>query len=255
MPETADEHDQKKIDVGAGRPALVAAKGDVEVIAKPTRKRNVPTPPKIGDGFRLVGRVEVFGKNKAEHESKPNRHIRIGAEVEVDLKRISHRPIPSINDIRRSIEKGEVGDLATGISQKDFLGKSEREKCHPARKFLHGQRTAFDLIGQKREFQDRSGHEVGEHRDEARKISQARHRAGLAAIDIDGVTHGLERVEADPERKNYFKKRIPLPTFQSHRLGESVVTLNPEIEVFKKTEHHEVQDDRNCDCRTLDLRS
>src|SRR6266704_7026486 len=61
VPESAQEHDQGKVQVGAARSFLVAAERDVEVVAQPGGKRNVPASPKVRDAFGEIGTGEVFG--------------------------------------------------------------------------------------------------------------------------------------------------------------------------------------------------
>ena len=60
------------------------------------------------------------------------------------------------------------------------------------------------------------------------------HGLRFTAIDIDGVAHRLEGVEADAQRKNDAKERVPLPAFQAKRLRQGVIAIDAKIEVSLK---------------------
>ena len=57
VPETAEEHDEEEIEVGASVAFAIPAKRDVEVITQPRRKGQVPTFPELGDVRRRVSRL------------------------------------------------------------------------------------------------------------------------------------------------------------------------------------------------------
>src|SRR4051812_29663133 len=105
----------------------------------------------------------------------------------------------------------------------------------------------FYLIGQERKLQDRSRDQVREHRDEAGKIDEVRHRFGFATVNVDRVAERLEGVEANPERKDDAKERVELRVLKTEGLDEVVVTLDPEVEVLEETKRREIQQDRNQD--------
>src|SRR5260370_34581552 len=89
VPKSAQEHDQGKIQVGAARSFLVAAERDVEVVAQPGGKRNVPASPKVCDAFGEIGTGEVFGDVLYMPVSEPYCHVGGAAEVEADLEGVS----------------------------------------------------------------------------------------------------------------------------------------------------------------------
>ena len=63
----------------------VTAKGDVQVIAPPARKRDVPTAPEFGRALCLVRAVEVLWQAEAHEEGYANSDIRVTREVGVNL--------------------------------------------------------------------------------------------------------------------------------------------------------------------------
>ena len=63
----------------------VTAKRDVQVIAPPARKRDVPTAPEFGRALCLVRAVEVLWQAEAHEEGNANSDIRVTREVGVNL--------------------------------------------------------------------------------------------------------------------------------------------------------------------------
>ena len=207
-----------EIEVGAADPAPVAAERDVKVFAQPGRKRDVPAPPEIGDRFRAIGRIEILRENKAEHEAEPDRHVRVTAEVEIDLERVADRAEPRVERADRAGVEGGVRDFSAGIREQDFFREAEHEEGDAAREFVRGEDAMFELIGEKGEFQDRPRDEMREHGNEAGEIDEVRHRLGLAAINVDRVAERLEGVEADAERQDDAEEGVELRVLKPERL-------------------------------------
>ena len=111
----------------------------------------------------------------------------------------------------------------------------------------------LQLLGEKRKFQDRPRDEMRKHGNEAGEINEVRHRFRFAAINIDRVAERLERVEADPEREHDAKESVELR--EAERGRERVVVLDPEVEVFEKTERREIEEDRDEDGVALGARA
>src|SRR4029077_19434308 len=102
----------------------------------------------------------------------------------------------------------------------------------------------FQLVGQKRELEDRPGDQVRKHRNEAGKVDEIGHRFGFAAINVDGVTQRLKSVEADTEGQNHAKKRVPLEMPEPGGGNERVVSVDAKVEILEKAESKEIGDDR-----------
>ena len=54
-----NEKDDKDVHIRSRLSARIAAERNVDVAAQEAVERHVPAPPEIGDGNRLIGRVEV----------------------------------------------------------------------------------------------------------------------------------------------------------------------------------------------------
>ena len=55
----------------------VAAHGDIHVVAEETAERDMPAPPKVGDGIAAVGVAEVFVEVEPQTAPQSDGHIRI----------------------------------------------------------------------------------------------------------------------------------------------------------------------------------
>jgi len=96
----------------------------------------MPAVPKLRYRGRLVGRIKVLGKHEAEHQSKPDRHVRIRAEVEVNLKSIGNCPEPCIQESDRSRIEGGIRHLPRWICQKNLFSQSQSDEGRPTREFF-----------------------------------------------------------------------------------------------------------------------
>src|ERR1041385_782879 len=248
VPKSTDKHRDDKVRIRARKAVLIAADGDVKVFAQPCRKRDVPAPPKISDRLCEIWRIKIFREHESKHKAEPDRHVCVTAEIEINLERIRDRSKPCIKRLNRARIECRIRDFTAWIRQQDLFRQPHHEKRDAARELVGCKPAIFQLIGEERKFQNRPGHKVREHRDEAGEIDKVRHSLGITAIDVDRVTEGLKRVEADAERQHYAKKRVQLRALQSDALQQRVVTIDAEVEVFEKTQDNEIADDRDRDC-------
>ena len=243
VPEAANQHDRRKVDVCADAALAVAAEGNIQVIAEPGGERQVPPPPEFCDGLRAVRRIEVLCEHESEHQAETDRHVRVTAEVEVNLERIRDRAVPGIETAQVArIERG-VRDLAAGVCQQNLLRHAEHEERSTTREFLPGKRAFAELVGDVLEADDRTCDELREHRNVARVVDEVRHDLRIAAIDVDHVAHALERVEADAERQNHTEEPEILRLRDAQRRHRRVVVVEPEVEVLEEAEDCQVADD------------
>ena len=211
----------------------------------------MPPPPEFRDRLRTVRRIEVLCEHESEHQTEADRHVRVAAEVEVDLERIRDRAVPGVETAQvTSVERG-VHDLAAGIRQQDLLRHAEHEERRAARELLPGQRAFAELVGYVLEPDDRSCDKLREHRHVTCVVDEVGHDLRVAAVDVDHIAHALERVEADAERQDYAEKAQILRLRDAHRRHCRVVIVKPEVEVLEESEDRQVADDGDCDEQLL----
>ena len=96
VPRAAEQHHKCQVDVSASSPTAISTEWNIEIIAQPTRKRDMPPPPELRNRFSTVRGIKVFGKSKSKHQPQTDRHVGITAKIEIDLKRISNYTIPRL---------------------------------------------------------------------------------------------------------------------------------------------------------------
>src|ERR1700722_10188647 len=90
----------------------------------------MPAAPEFDDALRFVRRVEVERQRYPENGGKPNRHIGITGEIEIDLQRVGEGAVPRV--MERHVTGGgprEHGscDQRKSIGDDRFLEQSNRE--------------------------------------------------------------------------------------------------------------------------------
>ena len=102
-------------------------------------------------------------------------------------------------------------------------------------KFVDRVRAASQLVVEVAVLQDRPGDELREQRDERAERDHALLRLRLPAIHVDGVRHGLERVEryADGQRQ----PQRPKP----RQRRDAPQVLNGEVEIFEEEQKRQIE--------------
>ena len=74
MPETAHGEYNHRVEHPACFAASVASEREVDIVAKPSRKRDMPSAPEVGYGLCKVRSVEVVLQFNAEEPSATDSH-------------------------------------------------------------------------------------------------------------------------------------------------------------------------------------
>src|SRR5439155_540889 len=80
VPEAAEEEDEPEVEIGAGGAVAIAPEGNVEIVAKPRRERDVPPPPELRHRSGDIRVVEVLREAEAEEPGQPDGHVRVARE-------------------------------------------------------------------------------------------------------------------------------------------------------------------------------
>ncbi len=94
MPKSGDEKDDKRVANLLYGATPTAAQRDIEIIAKPCRERNMPTPPKFGNVACEIRVRKVAHERNPEKASAPNRDIAVAREVSIDLEGEANHACP-----------------------------------------------------------------------------------------------------------------------------------------------------------------
>ena len=204
VPESADQHRQHQVSVREEPTAAVAAERDVDVVAQPARERHVPATPEVLDRHRRIRGVEVLREAEAEEEREPDRHVRVPAEVGVDLDRVSVDPDERLE--RRMLvgcPEDRVDDRGGEVVGDDDLleeaGPDEEEG--PRRVDVAWIAGSLELREELSRPHDRACHEMGEEGEIRGELPEA-DRLPVAAVRVHDVADRHEREERDPDRED-----------------------------------------------------
>ena len=166
----------------------------------------MPAPPELAEGGGAVGLVEIAREVEAEQRGHADRHVGIGAEIAVDLRRIGVEGQPGIGRAhRRGVAIDRVHQLGgQGIGQQQLLGQAagDQQPGHdegdppPIRPLRH-QRQEM------RGAHDRPRRQVREEADIDQHVQRAALGHRVLAVDIEDVAQRLEHEERDPHRQHH----------------------------------------------------
>ena len=91
VPETAEQHGEHEVDVGADFAEAIASKRNIEIIAEPGAEADVPATPEILKAFGEIGLAEIHHEVKAKKLRAAAGDTAVAAEVSVNLPSESER--------------------------------------------------------------------------------------------------------------------------------------------------------------------
>ena len=231
MPEAGERpHDEQVAKT------ILAAEGDVDVVAEERRQRDVPTAPEVNDRAGDVRVIEVLVVVEAEHEAEADGHVRIAREVEVDLQRVRDEPEPALADGERAeIAVHVLVDELTGdIGYAYLLEEAHAHARHAAREVAGQMEAVLDLVRDVDVADDGARDELVKQAHEHHELDPRALRAHVAAIDVDDVRDRLERVERDADgQREAWRPEV--------RSGRAVERLDDEAAVLEHGEQRDVR--------------
>ena len=164
VPQSGREENDQKVQNGAERSPAVPSQRDIEIIAEPVGKGNVPAPPEFADGLGAVGQVKVFPEGKTERFRQSDSHIGIAGEIEIDLQCVKNRRRPAKDG--RQFADGTLQDLidreAERVCQQDLFPQSVTEALQAGDGIREAQCPVFEVRLDIPVFDDRPGDELRE---------------------------------------------------------------------------------------------
>ena len=124
-----DDHDVADVPQGT---FPVAAQGDIDILPEPGPQGDMPSAPEFGSAQGHIGIIEVLGDGEAKHLADADGHIRITAEVKIDLQGKGPDHKPGQNDRHLRIRQGRdlAVHIAEAVRQQDLLAQAADKHGH-----------------------------------------------------------------------------------------------------------------------------
>ena len=168
MPQSAQKHGDEEVDVLSDFAFAVSTQRNIDVIANPSGKRDVPTTPKIGDANGRIRSVEVEWEVETQEKGDADGHVGVAGEITIDLQGIAIEAEKVLQSaVKLGIIKDTINEVQTDIIADDGLfEQSDEDEIHAAGKHLVGdrERTAY-LWGKVGGSYNRAGYELGKEGD------------------------------------------------------------------------------------------
>ena len=211
----------------------------VHILAEPAAQGDVPAAPELGGRAGQVGVVEVVQKFEAQHTAQTDGHVGVAREVEVQLEGEGQNAQPCAQGGQFSHGGGQIDipELTDGVGQKHLLCAAHHKALGARGKLVGGVVTVFQLLVQILVLQDGAGDQLGEQGDEGAEGDDVALGAGVTAVDVDGVAHGLEGVEGDADGQLQTQHRHEVQT-DGGQIGGN------EVPVLEEEQQGQIEDDR-----------
>src|SRR5437660_7653239 len=90
MPQPERGHGYNKVAISFPLCSSAAAHWNVEIVAHPTRKRDVPAPPEFTDAGGEIWLVKILRQFEAERMRSAQSHVGVAGEIAVGLHGIAN---------------------------------------------------------------------------------------------------------------------------------------------------------------------
>ena len=178
----------------------VAAERNVDIIAEERAEGHMPSPPELGRAPGDERIVEVFKEAEAEHSAKPDGHVGVSGELEIELQRKEQRTHPAGDerDFRQSVQRRDHG--ITAVRDQNLFGKTDREAEQAVVEIREIHMTVGKLFLDVLVAYDRTGDELREERNVQQESKEGFLHLRVFPVNVDDIGHRLEGKETDPDR-------------------------------------------------------
>ena len=233
MPQTRQRPDDKQVQIHV---FPVAAKRYIDIIPEERAERNVPAPPKFGDGFCRIRQTEVLHERKAEDFPETDCHVGVAGKIEVDLEHVGEHAEQDAHRrrARKRAAQQLVSHLPDVIGKQHLFAETDAKARHAAEDVLAVQLARIDLRRNVHIADNRSCNELRKHRNIQQQLPVGPLRRNVFAVHVDRIRQRLKRIKRDADRKRNLRhgKR----GFENH-----IAVLHQKSRVFEHNQPRQIQ--------------
>jgi len=245
VPQTADKEYDEQIEIMSCFGATVAAERNIEIIAEPGGKADMPSRPEFLNASCAVRTVKVLHKADTHHSRAADGNIRITREVAIDLNGEQNGSdddteprcrfgtvIDCIDKFRKQIGNDDLFEKADC----HFLQTDERVVGFQFMRFLELREQIVGTF-------DRTRNELRKEGNEKRIPTEMAFRFDIAAVNVNNVRKRLERIEGNADGKNQFERNEIC--FSAEKIPKGNGRIRKEVEIFEEKQNAERRDERD----------
>lgn len=240
VPETRQQEDDERVAHHLGFRDTATAQRDIDVIPEPSRQRDVPTPPELGDVAAEIRHVEVAHQPDPKELRRSDGDVRVAREVAVNLESEEDGGEQKRASRLFRVSRKHLVDIHRAVvGHHDFLEQPSKNLSHPVDGGVIIKLTFLQELRQqiRRPFNG-ARHQLREERDEGEKGNDVLGRLNLAAIDINGIGKRLEGVERDADGKYHLEQQALRGNVEQLR-----ELSDEEVIVLEDGQNQQIQDD------------
>ena len=178
--------------------------------------------------------IEVLLKSKTKHSAKSDCHIRITAEIKVNLKDIAHchdpcrEPEPHLRRIER------IHNISHRIRDQQLLSKTTDKPLYPCRRVLNCDTPVRKLCFNVMVFDNRSCDQLWEERNIQHQLPHILLYRILVPVHVNAIGERLKCIKGDTNRKRD-------PWYRQLYTKQSSGCLHQQSAVFKHNKHSDIE--------------
>ena len=204
VPQAADQKGQKQIQISTDSTLAVSTQRAVDIGAQRPAEGDVPPAPEYGNALRAVRRPEILGDIDVEHLSQTNGHVRIAAEIKINLEGIGERGCPCGTETKTFGVEAIFYKQCQRIGDHDFLEKTDAEHIDAPGEIVSIECPAAEILELGDHFtvqHNGTRYQLGEEQDKNAVIPKGFQGCFLVP-NRDQEGQLLESEETDAQRKD-----------------------------------------------------
>ena len=207
MPEAGQQPHYSNVAQLLYKAALVAAERDIDIIPEPCSHGYVPAAPEVGNAVGKERVIEILKEAEPKHTPKAYCHIGIAREVKVNLESVSYNAKPCRKHCWRGLCACRLPQQPYVVCKQYLFAYAAYKPLYAGRKQLYRAFSMLQFVCHGLVADDWAGYKLRKQRDVCAEVDYVLLRLCFAAVNVDGIAHGLEGIKADAYRQGQIRLR------------------------------------------------